>query len=140
MTIVNHVGLCVRDLDASTRFYTELFGFEVRNELSVPDQFTSPLLRVPEPVGLKAVYLTLEGFVLELLAFDREGNPEPRERAMTEQGLTHLSFTVEDLAAACERAEGLGGQVLEDTKVMGMAVMIKDPDGQLLELMPARNT
>ena len=134
--IVNHVGLAVTDLDASTRFYVELFGFAVRNELRVPDQFTSPLLRIPEPVGLRAVYLTLGEFVLELLAFDRDDNAPARERAFTEPGLTHLSFTVNDLAETCAKAIELGGTVLDDTNVMDLAVMIQDPDGQLLELLP----
>jgi hypothetical protein len=29
-----------------------------------------------------------------------------------------------------------GGEVLEDTEIRGMAVMVRDPDGQLLELLP----
>jgi catechol 2,3-dioxygenase-like lactoylglutathione lyase family enzyme len=134
---VNHVGLCVRDLTVARRFYVELFGFRVRNEMTVPDAPASKLLGVPEPVGLHATYLELDGFVLELLHFDRTGNAPLRSRDLTEPGLTHLSFGVADLDAACRRAEDLGGEVLADTNVGGMAVMIRDPDGQLLELLPA---
>ena len=70
----NHLGHSVRDLDAARRFYTELFGFTFRNELTVPDDVAAKLLRVAPPVGLRAVYLELDGFVLELLHFDRSGN------------------------------------------------------------------
>ncbi len=135
---MNHVGLCVTDAHRSRRFYEEVFGFTHRNDLTPEDRATSRLLQVPTPVGLTAIYLVLDGFVLELLHFDREGNDPERVRAFTEPGLTHLSFGVDDIAAACERVRANGGQVLEDTDLGGLAVMVRDPDGQLLELLPRR--
>ena len=71
MSVVNHVGLCVTDLDRSRSFYEEALRFAHRNDLRVPDAPASRLLRVPEPVGLTAVYLEREGFVRELLHFAR---------------------------------------------------------------------
>lgn len=136
MSAVNHIGLCVTDLARSRRFYEEAFGFAHKSDLEVPDQFTSPLLRVPAPVGLRAVYLEKAGFVLELLHFEREGNAPHRERSFTEPGLTHISIAVDDLAASCAQVTELGGEVLADTEINGMAVMVHDPDGQLIELLP----
>ncbi|MEX2292698.1 MAG: VOC family protein [Acidimicrobiales bacterium] len=136
MSAFNHVGLCVTDIARSRRFYEELLGFTFQRDLQVPDDFTSSLLRVPKPVGLSAVYLEKDGFVLELLHFERDGNAPQRERDFTEPGLTHLSVRVDDIAAACDRVAELGGEVLEDTNLGGMAVMIHDPDGQLIELLP----
>ena len=138
MSKVNHVGLCVTDLDRSRRFYEQVFGFTHQHDLPVPDGPTATLLRVPEPVGLTAVYLERDGWVLELLRFDRAGNDPRRERSFTEPGLTHLSFSVEDLAVTCARVTEHGGEVLADTDVHGLAIMVRDPDGQLLELLPAR--
>jgi catechol 2,3-dioxygenase-like lactoylglutathione lyase family enzyme len=112
-----------------------VFGFAETRRLGVPDGPASQLLRVPAPVGLTAVYLSLGTTVLELLHFDRDGNDPARERGFTEPGLTHLSFTVPDVAAACEAVERLGGEVLRDTDIGGFAVMVRDPDGQLLELL-----
>jgi len=135
--VFNHVGLCVTDLPRSRRFYEELLGFAFRNELPpLPDGPTSQLLRIEPPVGLRAAYLERDGFVLELMQFDRPGNAPQREREVTEPGLTHLSVSVDDLVATCARVSDLGGEVLEDTDVGGMAVMIRDPDGQLIELLP----
>lgn len=136
MTSWNHVGLCVTDVERSVRFYSGVFGFAERNRLSVPDGAASKLLRVPAPVGLTAVYLTLGSTVLELLHFDRSGNDPQRDRSITEPGLTHVSFTVDDVAAACDRVRELGGEVLEDTDMGGFAVLVRDPDGQVLELLP----
>ncbi|MEZ5183213.1 MAG: VOC family protein [Acidimicrobiales bacterium] len=141
MGMWNHVGLCVSDLDRAIRFYGEAFGFAERNRLAIPDPIASKLLRVPEPVGMTAAYLTLGdaeagGAVLELLHFDRSGNDPPRERSFTEPGLTHISLTVDDVAATCDRVRELGGEVLEDTDVGGLAIMVRDLDGQIVELLP----
>jgi catechol 2,3-dioxygenase-like lactoylglutathione lyase family enzyme len=135
-SIVNHVGLCVADPARSRRFYENVFGFRHRNTLEVADAAAATLLQVAPPVGLTAVYLELDGFVLELLHFNREGNDAARRRSFTEPGLTHLSFGVPDMAAACELVRASGGQVIEDTTLEGLAVVVRDPDGQLLELLP----
>lgn len=136
MSAFNHVGHCVTDLAVSRRFYEEVLGFVHQRDLRVPDGPASRLLRVPEPVGMTAVYLERDGFTLELLRFDREGNAPRRERSFTEPGLTHLSFSVDDIAATCALVADLGGEVLEDTDMGGLAVMVRDPDGQLIELLP----
>lgn len=133
---LNHVGHHVADLDRSIGFYTEVFGFEVLSRLEIPDGVASKLLRVPEPVGLTAVYLGLGGAVLELLHLDRPGNEPARERSFAQPGLTHLSLTVDDVAAACDAVRAHGGEVLTDTDMGGRAIMVRDPDGQLLELLP----
>ena len=136
MPAFNHVGHCVTDVAVSRRFYEELLGFTHRRDLQVPDGPASKLLRVAAPVGMTAVYLERDGFTLELLHFDREGNDARRDRSFTEPGLTHLSFSVDDVATTCARVAGLGGEVLTDTDIGGLAVMIRDPDGQLIELLP----
>ena len=132
----NHVGLCVTDLERSRRFYEEVLGCTFQRDLSVPDGPAGQLLRVEPPVGMTAVYLARDGFVLELLHFDRPGNAPQRERSFTEPGLTHLSFSVDDITASAARAAELGGEVLTDTEIPGLAIMVRDPDGQLLELLP----
>ena len=134
--VLNHFGHCVTDLDRSSRFYCELFGFKEARRITVPDQATSQLLSVEAPVGLSAAYLEKDGTTLELLAFDRPGNPPARDRRFNEPGLTHMSFCVEDLAEACRTAVQLGGSVVEGTELAGMAVIIRDPDGQKIELLP----
>ena len=131
--VFNHVGQCVSDLPRATRFYVEALGFEVERELAVPDEMASALLDVEPPVGLLAVYLRLGPFCLELFAFDRPANPSFKERVFNEPGLTHLSISVEDFDTAVARVETLGGTVLRGGP---KAAMVRDPDGQLLELLP----
>jgi catechol 2,3-dioxygenase-like lactoylglutathione lyase family enzyme len=135
-SVFNHVGHCVADVDRSRRFYEEVLGFEFWREFDAPDEMTAQLLDLPAPVGLRAVYLRQGEFVLELLGYRDAGTlPAPRPRVMNEIGLTHISVSVDDIDDTAAKAVEHGGTVLEQTHV-GLAVMIRDPDGQLLELLP----
>jgi catechol 2,3-dioxygenase-like lactoylglutathione lyase family enzyme len=132
-SVVNHIGLCVHDVDRSRRFYEELLGFEYEREIAPPDDITGRLLQLEPPLGLRAVYLRKDGLVLELLAYDERRRPR-RERPMDEPGLTHISIGTDDHRSLLGRVEALGGTVVADTDI-GVAVFIRDPDGQLIELL-----
>jgi lactoylglutathione lyase len=135
--VINHIGLCVTDVTRTRRFYEEVLGFEYWRDLEPPDEMTSKLIDLPPPIGVKAVYLRRGDFVLELMYFAEAGAHAPaRPRVMNEIGLTHLSVSVDDIDATAAKAVECGGSVLEQTNVGGLAVMIRDPDGQLLELLP----
>lgn len=53
---------------------------------------------------------------------------------MDQLGLTHISLSVSDLATILLKVAEFGGSVVEETVAAGSA-MIRDPDGQLLELV-----
>jgi catechol 2,3-dioxygenase-like lactoylglutathione lyase family enzyme len=132
----NHVGQCVTDLERSKRFYCELLGFRLEREIHPPDDPSARLMRLPAPLGFTASYLVRDGLVLELLHFAAEGVTAPyRPRTMGEPGLTHVSLSVEDLDGVLARVRDYGGEVLADTNI-GSGVFVRDPDGQLLELLP----
>jgi lactoylglutathione lyase len=131
--VFNHVGVCVTDLDRSKRFYQEVLQFRYWWELEAPDEGTSQLLEIPAPVGLHAVYLVRDGLILELLHYGAAGARPFRARVMNEPGLTHLSLSVGDIPTVLEKVAPNGGEVLEHTNLHA-AVIIRDPDGQLIEL------
>ena len=131
--VFNHVGQCVTDLERSRRFYVELFDFQVIRELQPPDSPSDKLLRLEPPLGMTALYLRRDGFVLELLHFTGATLPyEPR--VMNDPGLTHMSVSC-DLERVVPLVAELGGEVLADTDI-GYGVFVRDPDGQLIELLP----
>jgi catechol 2,3-dioxygenase-like lactoylglutathione lyase family enzyme len=133
--VVNHLGQVVTDLERSRRFYVEALGFEPWRELQPPDDSSATLLGLDPPLGMTACYLRLDGLVLELLHFAAPGRTRPpARRTMDEPGLTHLSLSC-DIAATCARVVALGGEVLTATDI-GAAVFVRDPDGQLIELLP----
>lgn len=131
---VNHVGLAVADLDAEVDFWTGALDFERVGTLDADDASTGQLLRLEGP-GLRAVYLRKGDFVLELLNFRGAGLVDRPARVVNEPGLTHLSLNVANMDAALERVMAHGGEVLEDTRLWDVAVMIRTPAGQLVELL-----
>ena len=136
MGTYNHTGQVVTDLERSKRFYQEVFGFKLWYEIQPPDESTAKLTGLKPPVGMTASYLTLDGFVLELMHYSAEGAAAPfRARSMNEPGLTHLSISVDDVRATAEKAAEYGATIIEESD-LGHALFIRDPDGQLLELLP----
>ena len=137
MGTYNHTGQVVTDLERSKLFYQEVLGFRFWYEITPLDEATAQLSSLTPPLGMTASYLTLDGFVLELMHFSALGAAAPfRARTMNEPGLTHLSVSVDDVRATAAKAAEHGGRILEESDI-GNAIFIRDPDGQLLELLPA---
>ncbi len=136
MGTYNHTGQVVTDLERSKRFYQEVFGFTFWYEIKPPDGPTAKLSCLTPPLDVTASYLILDGFVLELMHYAAPGAIAPfRPRTMNEPGLTHLSISVDDVRATAERVVEYGGEIIEESDV-GAALFVRDPDGQLLELLP----
>jgi lactoylglutathione lyase len=135
--IYNHTGQVVSDLERAKRFYREVLGFTFWYEITPPDGPTAKLSGLTPPLGLTASYLTLDGFVLELMHYSADGLTAPfRPRTMNEPGLTHLSISVDDVRATATKVAAYGGSIIEESDV-GAAIFVRDPDGQLIELLPA---
>lgn len=132
--VFNHVGLCVADRDRSRRFYEGLLGFQFWWEVEPPDDGTDRLLQLDKPLGLHATYLVRDGFVLELLDYSQREVHAGTIRVMDQPGLTHLSFSVSDLGGVLQLVDGFGGSVVGGT-ASEQSAMIRDPDGQLIELL-----
>jgi catechol 2,3-dioxygenase-like lactoylglutathione lyase family enzyme len=133
-TVFNHIGMCVADRDRSRRFYEGLLGFQFWWDLELPDAGTEKLLQLQRPIGVRATYLVRDGLVLELLDYSKR-DVQSQHRVMDQVGLTHISLSVSDLAATLAMVEEFGGSVIEET-VTEQFAMIRDPDGQLIELLP----
>jgi catechol 2,3-dioxygenase-like lactoylglutathione lyase family enzyme len=133
-TSFNHIGLCVADRERSRRFYEGLLGFQFWWELELPDAGTEKLLQLQRPIGVRATYLVRDGLVLELLDYSKR-DVKSQQRVMDDVGLTHISLSVSDLAAALAMVDEFGGSVVQQT-VTEQFAMIRDPDGQLIELLP----
>jgi catechol 2,3-dioxygenase-like lactoylglutathione lyase family enzyme len=136
MSVYNHTGIVVTDLERSKRFYQDVLGFQFWFEINPPDEATAKLSSLEPPLGVTASYLILDGFVLEFLHYSAPGAIKPfRARTMDEPGLTHLSIAVDDIYATAQKAVEYGGEIIDDSDI-GAAIFIRDPDGQLLELLP----
>jgi lactoylglutathione lyase len=136
MATYNHTGQVVTDLERSKVFYQEAFGFKFWYEIKPSDEATAKLTCLTPPLDVTVSYLTLDGFVLELMQYAAPGATASfRPRTMNEPGLTHLSISVDDVRATAQRVVEHGGTIVEESDV-GVALFVRDPDGQLLELLP----
>jgi lactoylglutathione lyase len=133
--IYNHTGQIVTDLERSKRFYQEVLGFKFWFEFNPPEDATAKLCSLKSPLGVTACYLTLDGLVLELIHYAASGvTTAYRPRTMNEPGLTHLSIAVDDVWATARKAVDYGGQIVEESDI-GIGLIIRDPDGQMMELL-----
>jgi len=137
----SHVGLCTRHFDASLRFYTEGLGFEVAESYPIGGDGFAALGELDTPMKGRVQMLRRGGTTIELLDFtapDVVGTPS---QSRNQVGLTHLSFYVDDLAAAETHLVACGATVVEPTR-MHIAlgddslemVFLADPNGVRIEL------
>lgn len=133
----SHIGLCVRDLERSRRFYVDGLGFEefVRFEID------HPISEMEAPCELTSFFVQKDGLRIELLDFRTPpvfGTPSTRRNQV---GLTHLSFVVDDVDAAAKELESYGGKIIEGTRSgqddpsSVQIIFLEDPDGTRIELM-----
>jgi len=138
---VSHVALAVSDLQASSRFYTQGLGFEAGPCFEAGDEVAA-VSEVSPPVRMRSLYLTKDGFRLELMAWETPAVHGRPAATRNQRGLTHLSFEVDDIDATEARLLALGGQPLPGARVRLdrkpaeiSLVFLADPDGTRIELM-----
>jgi catechol 2,3-dioxygenase-like lactoylglutathione lyase family enzyme len=136
---LTHMGICVSDLERSLPFYRDLLGCKEVGRLELEGEPTATLNEMAD-CKVRAVYLERDGWRLELLEFRVPGWLGPNApRPMNQLGLTHLSFRVDDLDAACARIQAAGGGLLSRSRLdlpgPTRVIMAFDPDGTRLELI-----
>jgi catechol 2,3-dioxygenase-like lactoylglutathione lyase family enzyme len=132
----SHIGICISDMQRSTRFYTEALGFVLSHSVEGGPPFDT-MTELPE-LELRASFLKRDGVMIELLQYVRPGAVGSAvRRPMNQLGLTHLSLIVDDITAATDLIERHGGQAFRQTRVASPAgdmMFCTDPDGVRIEL------
>lgn len=96
MNRIDHLGIAVRDLDAAERIYTDLLGTPPYKREEVADE------------GVLTSFFRVGESKIELLAATHDDSPIARHVASRGEGLHHVAFHVDDLAAELARLEALG--------------------------------
>lgn len=117
-----HACYRVHNLEASMKFYTEVFDFTVTREVKFPEH------------GFDLVYLVVPGSDFELeLTYNYDAEPYT-----IGNGFSHLALGVDDLESIHAKCLESG---YETTKMMGLPgkdlsyFFVTDPDGYRLEVM-----
>jgi len=136
----SHVGLCVRDLERSLRFFCDGLGFERAESFELDSAAAEGLdrsLEVAGPVRIVSQFVQNDTMKIELLHFEEPGVGGTPSATRNQVGLTHLSFYVDDLDAATKHLVDHGATVIEETRASpGIDLLfLADPDGVRVELM-----
>jgi len=142
MTILHHAGICVAEIDEALRFYRDGVGLNVLVDKVIEADLES-LLGV-HTRRVRTVFLGAtdhpDGGIVELLDLGLTDVAEaPPQTGLPSRGVFLLSFQV-DVPGALARLDdlGLGGVPRTmPTPRGGLAATVVDPDGVMVELLPA---
>jgi lactoylglutathione lyase len=114
----------VGDLDKSIKFYTEVFGLKFHRQTEYPDgEFT-------------LTFLGYGGDTEPFLELTHNWGTDSYDLG---NGYGHMAFGVDDIYAACDKIDELGGKVIRPPGPMkhGTTVIafVEDPDSYKVELI-----
>jgi methylmalonyl-CoA epimerase len=128
---IHHLGHAVRELSAAVDFYGTHLG---ASPIGAPEEV--------EEQGVVALMLSVGGSRVELLQPTRPDSPVGRFLEKRGEGLHHVAYEVEDLAAALENLKDGGAQPIDEVPRSGaggtrVAFLThpKDAFGLLIELV-----
>jgi methylmalonyl-CoA/ethylmalonyl-CoA epimerase len=104
---IEHVGLAVTDIDAAIAHYREVWGLEVTSRERVDDQ------------GVEEVMLPLGGSHLQLLGATGPDTIVARFLRRRGEGLHHIAYVVDDLAATLDELNSRGVELIDRTPRRG---------------------
>ncbi|MEV8407924.1 VOC family protein [Streptomyces niveus] len=115
----------VNDQAQGLRFYTEVLGFQVKNDVPVGEDRWLTVVSPADPDGTE-------------LLLEPSGHPavKPFRDALVADGIPYTSFAVEDVRAEFERLQGLGVRFTQEPVEMGpvTVAVFDDTCGNLIQI------
>jgi methylmalonyl-CoA/ethylmalonyl-CoA epimerase len=129
LTRIDHVGIACHDLDERVSFYADAFGLAVAHT------------EVNEAQGVREAMLDIGGSFVQLLEPTRADSPVGRFLARHGEGVHHIGYAVDDVAAALAHLGGKGLMLVDERPrhgSMGASIAFVHPrsmGGVLTELV-----
>jgi len=129
-----HIGIAVKDLQASSRLFQALLGKSLDHQEEIPDQ------------KVKTAFFEAGGVAIELTAGTSMESPIAKFIEKRGEGVHHLSFVVEDLEHELTRLRAAGFQLVDERPRLGADGCLvaflhpKSTNGVLIELCQRANT
>lgn len=133
VTRVDHIGIAVKNLEESKKFYTEILGLKVHGE----DE-------VVEEQKVKVAFLPTGDSELELLESTSPEGPIARFIEKNGEGIQHVALYVENLEGALAELKARGVRLIDEKPRYGAGgkniafIHPKATGGVLLELCEKR--
>ncbi len=105
MAELNHVGLTVRNLNDSLKFYREVVGMTVETSFALENGGFARLTRNPA-AAIKGAYVRAGAFRLQLLEYTAGGGTA-QSIHHNNSGSPHLSFGVDDVEAKFREVQAM---------------------------------
>ena len=129
LTEIDHVGIAVRDLDATVAWYQRMFGATVAHRERI------------ESDGVEEALLRVADSYIQLLTPYTETSPLYRFMERHGEGLHHVGYRVADCAGVLDHVKAEGARVVDEhprTGSRGTTVAFLHPKtafGTLIELV-----
>ena len=107
MRKIEHIGIAVRDIEASNKVFAKIFGKNnYKSEVVVSEGVVTSFFQVGENK-------------IELVSATNSDSPIAKYLAKNREGLHHISFDVEDIEKEMERLQNEGIRTLNDKPKKG---------------------
>ena len=123
---ISLTSVLVDDQAKALRFYTDILGFEKKNDVPLGHHRWVTVVSSDEPDGPELV-----------LEPDEHPAAGPFKRALAEDGIPFISFTVDDVESEYQRLRSHGVRFTQEPAVMGPVItaVLDDTCGNLIQIM-----
>lgn len=125
MIRINLASVLVDDQEKALAFYTEVLGFQMKNDVPVGDARWLTVVSPADPDGPE-------------LVLEPDGHPaaKPFKAALVEDGIPFTSFAVDDVKAEFDRLRALGVRFTQEPMEAGpvTVAVLDDTCGNLVQL------
>jgi methylmalonyl-CoA/ethylmalonyl-CoA epimerase len=125
---MDHVGIVVKDIDATLDMYCNQLGFTLLQRVEIPEQ------------KVVAAFLDAGNSAIELISPTDAESGTARYLANRGEGTHHVAYEVADIAAALAELKARGVRLIDETPrrgVHGLVAFIhpKATNGMMIELL-----
>lgn len=104
---INHIGIAVKSIEAALPFYRDVLGMAFEGTEEVTEQ------------RVKVAFLVVGESRIELLEPTSDDSPVARFLEKNGEGIHHLAYHVDDLAATLSRLKAQGVRLIDETPRCG---------------------